>query len=287
MADFEYVRPQHLMEALECLDAHGSKTKILAGGTDLVIDLRGGSINPRYVLDVSRLPELKGIVLSGDTITVGAAVTLAEIESSEVLQAHAPALQQSALTFASRQIRNVATIGGNVAHCSPCGDTIPPLVVHDAWAVIASRQGRREVPVEHIASGAYACALPPHEIILHFKLKAAGSATFAAFQKIGRRKGLAIARINMAALARQEPDGRIDFIKLALGSCTPTPARMPEVEAFLTGRPPSVERIWEAGRMLAERTIAITGRRPSTVYKEAAIQGLLTRMLYPLARPQP
>ncbi len=287
MTNFEYVRPRSLEEALEFLDSHGSETKILAGGTDLVVDLRAGAVAPRHVLDVGRLPELKGIAHTGGEVTVGAAVTLAEIESSGVLKAHAPTLQKSALTFASRQIRNVATIGGNVAHCSPCGDTIPPLVVHDARAVIASRQGRREVPVALIASGPYACALPPQEIILGFRLKPAGDITFADFQKIGRRKELAIARINMAAMARQEPGGRLALIKLSLGSCTPTPGRVPEVEDFLTGKVPTVKDIREAGRFLAERTLAITGRRPSAVYKETAIQGLLIRMLTPLAASGP
>lgn len=277
-----YLRPPTLDEALDHLDRHGRRTRILAGGTDLVVDLRRGDARPEFLLDVSRLAELKGIAATPEGVLVGAGVTLAEIESSEVLQRHAPALNRCGRTFASRQVRNVATIGGNVAHCSPCGDTVPPLVIHEARAVLASRRGRREVPVEAIASGPYACALPPDEIIVRFVLEPAAGITFADFQKIGRRRALAIARINAAAMARQEPDGRIAFLRFALGSCTPTPQRLSEVEDHLIGRRPTAQRIWEAGRILAERTIAITGRRPSTVYKEAAIQGLFVRMLAPL-----
>jgi CO/xanthine dehydrogenase FAD-binding subunit len=198
------------------------------------------------------------------------------------LERHAPALRKCSFTFASRQIRNVATIGGNVAHCSPCGDTVPPLVIHEARAELASKRGRREVPVEDIASGPYACALPPEELILRFILKPAPGVTFADFQKIGRRRELAIARINAAAMARQEPDGRVSFFRFSLGSCTPTPHRMPEVESCLSGRVPTAKLIWDAGKLLADRTIAITGRRPSIIYKEFAIQGLLVRMLHPL-----
>lgn len=278
----QYIRPQTLDEALDHLDRQGRRTRILAGGTDLVVDLRSGDATPEFLLDVSRLPELKGIAATPEGVLVGAGVTLAEIESSEVLQRHAPALNRCSRTFASRQVRNVATIGGNVAHCSPCGDTVPPLVIHEARAVLASRRGRREVEVEAIASGPYACALPPDEIIVRFVLKPAAGITFADFQKIGRRRALAIARINAAAMARQEPDGRIAFLRFALGSCTPTPQRLSEVEDHLIGRHPTAQLIWEAGSILAERTIAITGRRPSTVYKEAAIQGLFVRMLAPL-----
>jgi CO/xanthine dehydrogenase FAD-binding subunit len=282
MGHAQYIRPENFDEALDHLHRNGPRTKILAGGTDLVIDLRSSPARPDFILDVSRLPELKGIAVTPDELSIGAGVTLAEIESSDVLQQYAPALRRCSRTFASRQIRNVATIGGNVAHCSPCGDTVPPLVIHEARAMLASKGGRREVPVEDIASGPYSCALPSDEIIVRFILRPASDVTFADFQKIGRRQALAIARINAAAMARQEPDGKISFLRFALGSCTPTPQRLPEVENHLIGRQPNAKIIWEAGNLLAERTIAITGRRPSTAYKEAAIQGLFVRMLAPL-----
>ena len=284
MVPLSYLRPETLEAALDHLDRHGSATQILAGGTDLVVDLRSGGVRPAFILDVSRLQELKGIELTPQGLSVGAGVTLAEIQASNILQQHAPALRKCADTFASRQIRNVATIGGNVAHCSPCGDTVPPLVIHEAQAVLAAQKGMRHVPVEQIASGPYACSLPAGEIILRFILKPADAITFCDFQKIGRRRELAIARINAAAMARQEPDGRISFLRFSLGSCTPTPHRMPEVEDHLIGRRPTPELIWEAGRILAERTLAITGRRPSIVYKESAIQGLFVRMLTPLVK---
>ena len=284
MGNFSYLRPASLEEALEHLDRHGSESAILAGGTDLVVDLRNGDRSPRYVLDVSRLAELQGIELTPEGLSVGAGVTLAEIQASNILQQRAPALWKCAFTFASRQIRNVATIGGNVAHCSPCGDTVPPMVIHQARAVLASKNGMRHVPVDQIASGPYACSLPAGEIILRFILQPADGITFFDFQKIGRRKELAIARINAAAMARQEPDGRISFLRFSLGSCTPTPQRLPEVEDQLIGRVPTPNMIWETGRTLAERTLAVTGRRPSAVYKESAIQGLFFRMLHPLVR---
>lgn len=284
MSHAQYIRPENLDEAIEHLHRNGPRTRILAGGTDLVIDLRSGTAQPDFILDVSRLPELKGIALTPEELSVGAGVTLSEIRSSDVLKRHAPALRRCSFTFASQQIRNVATIGGNVAHCSPCGDTVPPLIIHETRAVLASKNGRREVSVEHIASGPYSCALPSDEIIIRFILRPASDVTFADFQKIGRRQALAIARINAAAMARQEPDGKISFLRFALGSCTPTPQRLPEVEDHLLGRQPSAQRIWEAGKILAERTVAITGRRPSTEYKEAAIQGLFVRMLTPLVK---
>jgi CO/xanthine dehydrogenase FAD-binding subunit len=283
MAAATYIRPATLKAALEHLRRHGPGTKILAGGTDLVVDMRRGAVRPDFILDVSRLAELKGIALGEEGLSVGAAVTLAEIERSSLLARHAPALRAASLTFASPQIRNVATIGGNVAHCSPCGDTVPPLLIHEAAAVIAGPAGARVQPVEEIAAGPYACALPPDELIVRFVLKPAPAGlTFADFQKIGRRRQLAIARLNAAAMALQEPGGRLGFFRFALGACTPTPRRLAEVEGLLAGRVPTAELLWEAGRLLAARTLEITGRRASAAYKEPAIQGLFVRMLQPL-----
>jgi CO/xanthine dehydrogenase FAD-binding subunit len=284
LSSIEYYRPQNLPEAIDFLHARGSETEILAGGTDVMVDLRAGSLQKKYLLDVSRLEELKILDVSNDILSLGAGLTITQLGTSKLLARYAPVFCYCAKTFASQQIRNVATIGGNVAHCSPCGDTLPPLIVHGAKAVLVSKNGSREIPVELIASGPYSCSLPPDEMILKFVMKPEPDLTFANFQKIGRRKELAIARISMAALARQTADGVIDDLKLSLGSCTPTPWRVAQVEKMLINERPTEALLWEAGRILAEKTIELTGRRPSAIYKEPAVQGLLMRMLYPLVK---
>ena len=281
MFNIDYVRPESLNEALDFLAEHGSETEILAGGTDIVVDLKSGELKKKYLLDVGRLNALKGIKVTPEGLSVGASVTLAEIYDSEILAQHAPALRKCAFSFASQQIRNVATIGGNVAHCSPCGDTVPPLVIHEAKVVLASRSGERKVAIEQIASGPYACALPTEELIVRFLLKPAQDIDFADFQKIGRRKELAISRISMAAMMRRKSDGSIGFIRLALGACTPTPQRFESVEKYLIGKTPNEELLWEAGNMMTQQMFEVTGRRSSAIYKEPAIQGLIVRMLYP------
>ena len=280
MFDVDYIRPQDLGETLDFIKAHGPDTTILAGGTDVMIDMRAGVLKSLYLLDVSRLPELRDINFDNGELTIGAGVTITEIGQSEIIGHHAPALQKAADKFAGRQVRNIATIGGNVAHCSPCGDTIPPLLIHDAAAVVASPAGQRNVPIEEMAGGPYHCTLRPNELITHFILKPIPEGVgFADFRKIGRRKELAIARMSMAAMARQAGDKSISFIRFALGSCTPTPHRFREIEEMLLDRVPDEKLLWEAGRVLAERMIEITGRRLSAVYKEPAIQGLFVRMM--------
>jgi CO/xanthine dehydrogenase FAD-binding subunit len=186
MFDVEYIRPNNLSEALDFLNAKGAESKILAGGTDIMVDLRSGELKTKHLLDVSRLDDLKKIEVYDGKLSIGAAVTIAELLESENIAASAPALRRAADKFASRQIRNVATIGGNVAHCSPCGDTIPPLLIHQAQAVVTNPQGQRNVTIEEMASGPYHCSLHPNELITHFVLEPKSpEVDFADFQKIG------------------------------------------------------------------------------------------------------
>ena len=283
MFDVDYIRAANIEDALDFLNTNGAETRLLAGGTDIMVDMRSGALKTRFLLDVSRLEDLKKIEIQDGQLTIGAAVTISELLESETIADMAPALGKAAEKFASRQIRNVATIGGNVAHCSPCGDTIPPLLIHDAKAVVLTSEGQRQVTIEEMASGPYHCSLHPNEIIGHFVLQPRPQeVTFADFQKIGRRQELAIARMSMAAMAYQDDGGAITYMRFALGSCTPTPHRFREIEEYLTGKVPAENIVWEAGKLLAEKMLRITGRRPSAVYKEPAIQGLFVRMMSPL-----
>jgi CO/xanthine dehydrogenase FAD-binding subunit len=283
MFDVEYIRPQTLKDAVTFLGEHAADTRILAGGTDVMIDMRSGDLNCRYLLDVGRLEELHRVEMEDGQLAVGAAVTITDIGHSDLIGKHAPALQKVADKFASRQVRNIATIGGNVAHCSPCGDTIPPLLIHDAVATVVGPFGKRIVPVEEMASGPYHCALQPGELITHFILDTQpANVDFSDFQKIGRRKELAIARMSMAAMIGQASDGRISFIRFALGSCTPTPHRFRDIENRLLGKIPDGDLLWETGKDLSGQMLEITGRRSSAVYKEPAIRGLFMRLMYPL-----
>ncbi|MBW1636669.1 MAG: FAD binding domain-containing protein [Deltaproteobacteria bacterium] len=279
--NMNYVRPRDLAEAFAFLAENGRDTTIIAGGTDVMVDLRSGELDTRFLLDISRLDELKGIRLEGENLVVGATTTLSDIYHSELLTQYAPALQKSAYNFASTQIRNVATIGGNVAHCSPCGDTVPPLVIHETKVVFSGKKGERRIPIEEVATGPYRCFLEKDEIITAFILKPV-EADFADFQKIGRRKDLAISRLSMAVMVDRDSDGIISSMKFSLGACTPTPHRMTAVEEFMTGKKVTCELLFEGGKLLAEKMIEITGRRPSIIYKEPAVQGLFVRMLYPV-----
>ena len=144
-------------------------------------------------------------------------------------------------------------------------------------------QSQRDLTIEEMASGPYHCSLHPNELITHFILEPKPQEVdFVDFQKIGRRQELAIARMSMAAMASSKDDHSISFLRFALGSCTPTPHRFYEIEDYLMGKVPTEKLLWEAGKILAEKMLAITGRRPSAIYKEPAIQGLFVKLMSPL-----
>ncbi|MFK5952361.1 MAG: FAD binding domain-containing protein [Desulfobacterium sp.] len=281
MTEMKYYRPETLEQALAFLDAHGSQTEILAGGTDVMVDIRSGVLNKKTLLDVNQLAILKKIEITDEGLCIGSGVTLSEINTSHLVKMYAPALGKCTDTFASRQIRNIATIGGNVAHASPCGDTIPPLVIHEARAVVANQNGVKEISMDAIAAGAYQSTLASGDIIVKFILKPR-KAGFADFQKIARRRALAISRMTMAVMADKNEAGNISFVRFSLGACTPTPHRMDAVESFLMGHKPTHELLREAGTLLAGKMVEITGRRSSIIYKEPAVQGLFMRMMYPM-----
>ena len=281
MTETTYARPETLDEALLFLKHHGADTRPLAGGTDVMVDLRSGKLKTSYLLDISRLPELQGIALSEEGLSIGAGVTISEIYASPLVAEHAPSMLKACAFFGSPQIRNVATIGGNVGNASPSADTAPSLLVHETKAVLAGFRGERTVGVEDLFDGPYQSGIGPHELIRRFILTPARG-RFSDFQKIGRRKALAISRMSMSILVEQARDETFRFIRLALGSATPTPVRVRTVESFLAGKRPDRKTLEAGARLMAEEMVRITGRRPSTVYKEKAVQGLFLRMLYPL-----
>lgn len=275
-----YIRPKSLSEALEILDGLGPEGAILAGGTDLLIEARAGRLKASTVVDISRLEELKILELDGERIRVGAALTFSEIASSAFLRSHAPVLCHAASQIGSLQIRNVATIGGNVVHCSPCADSVPALLVHRARAVVRSKDTFREEPIERLLLGPYRSGIKPGEIITEFVLQEA-SHLWGTFRKLARRRELAVSRLSIAVLIRKEFQ-KIREAYVALGSGTPVPRRMEQVEMSLVDTPPEESDLWRAGRILSQEMVATSGLRPSTLYKSKAVAGLLVRALLPL-----
>jgi CO/xanthine dehydrogenase FAD-binding subunit len=276
---FEYILPRSLKDALDFLADHGSQTAVLAGGTDLMIAARNGEMASRYVVDVSKLEELRTIAVTEGVLSIGAAVTYTEIINSPEIAKCAPILAQAARCVGSVQIRNVGTLGGNVANASPAADSVPPMMVHRAKVQIRSASSARNEPLERVIIGPYRTSLQPGEVITRFDLEPLGADYLWNFQRIARRRALSVARMNAAAIGRVDSNGIVDDVRLSVGSITPEPGRMTGAEDHLKGNAPNSLLIQEAAEKVSQEMIRRSGLRPSTEYKRPAVEGLVVKAL--------
>jgi CO/xanthine dehydrogenase FAD-binding subunit len=276
---FNYLRPDCVTECLDILAQHGTETAILAGGTDVMISLRAGAKKPRIILDISRLPETRLVEPHGETVRVGSTLTYSELIDHPVIREEFPGLRTAMGCVGSLQIRNVGTLGGNIANSSPAADSFPPMMLRDAEIIIQKKGSSRIQKLEKLIVGAYSNTLEPDELITGIILRKIKKGYRESYQRIGRRKSLSIARINAAILGRLNDSGVIEDARISVGSVAPSPMRMTNVESHLKGRKPELKTILEASRMIAQEIIDLVGVRHSTEYKQPAIAGLALKCL--------
>ena len=265
--------PKTLAEALRLQAAEKTRGRLLAGGTDLMVQWASGVPAPALATSVWNLPELTTLEVCGDIIEIGAGVTHARIAGNKEVRRHLPALAAAAATVGAAQIQARGTLGGNAANASPAGDTAPALLVTGGTVVLASLAGAREVPLAQFWTGYRQIAARPDEIIVAFRLPKKGKAA-ERFRKIGTRQAQAISKV-MAASRILVEKGRIVSAAIALGSVAPTPIRLPAVEAFLAGKELSATVIDEA-EFLARSVQPISDIRSTAEYRRWA-SGRLVR----------
>lgn len=284
MERFSYVRAESIPQAVALLNTPGVRSRPLAGGTDLVLLLREEDACDR-VVDITQIPELHRITRTGDTVTIGAAATFSEVIESPIVAETAPVLAQACRSVGAPQIRNMGTLGGNVANAAACADSLPALVCLDAVAQVhtpGSVGGETpplQWPVAEFVLRPNRTQLPAGGLLtaLSYRVPAPGSCSV--FLKLGRRNALAISRLTVAALGRLGADGRIAEARLVPGSATPQIRRFTAVEQMLVGQTPSVELCEAAGRLTVTEMTQITGKRWSSEFKEPALLALATRAL--------
>lgn len=280
ISSFDYKIPRTVKEACDLLWDYGDQARLIAGGTDLVIALRKDDLKPSCLIDVTNIRELRKIEERNGMIFIGAAATHSEIASSLVIKKHGRVLSDAVAEIGSPQIRNVGTIGGNIVNASPAADTLPPLMVLDAVAQVMSSEGQKEVPLHLLFKGPYETALRPHEILVSVSFKKLSSDVKTSFVRLARREAMAIARMSVAViLQRAKGKRQIKEVRISLGSVTPTPQRITDVEAILRGKTPDEKRLKIASRKISEVMIQHSGVRPTTSYKAPVVEALFMRSL--------
>jgi len=273
---FDYYVPKTLEEGCDFLWKEGGNAKIIAGGTDLVVGLRDGNLKPRYLVDITRIPELRHIEERNGFFSIGASVTHSQIVSSPFIQKSARILSHAACQIGSPQIRNLGTLGGNIVNASPAADTIPPLIVLDAVARVLSKEGERKIPLVELFQSPYQTTLKPCEMLAEVCFRKLPSDMRWAFVRLARRGAMAIARMSVAVLLRKVKS-RIKDIRICVGAVTPIPQRMSEAEALLKDGAPDEALLKMASLKISEAMIRQSGIRPSTSYKRPVVEALFIR----------
>lgn len=282
MIRFEYERPTSVEACLELLDHYGPRAKLIAGGTDLMVELRADDKKLKdieVVVDTTHIDALSFVEEDGEQIHLGPGVSHEEIWEHPLLRRYAPFLCEASHTVGSPQIRHTGTIGGSIGTASPASDPLPPLVALGAQVTLARKGGSRTVLLETLLVKPYKADIAPEEMITRISFPKPDPEAGFAFIKLGRRKALAISRMNVAAYVALDGDGVARDVRIVPGSCMPTAVRMTPAEEMLVGQKPSYGLHESIGRKVAGEMVAVTGRRWSTPYKEPVIASLVKRAL--------
>jgi CO/xanthine dehydrogenase FAD-binding subunit len=270
--------PRDLSEVLERLNQQPGHWKLFAGGTDLMVLLEAGKLPHRNFLSVWKLPELKGIEVAPEAVTIGAATTYTELRDNATLAREFPLLCQAASETGAIATQNRGTIGGNIANASPAADSPPALLVYDAGIELVSTRGARWRPLHGFYSGYKQMDLRSDELVRRIRLPRGHQRSSQRYRKVGTRRAQAISKVCFAGSARIT-DGRIADIRLAFGSVAPIVLRATETERFLRGEKISPAVARAASERLVQEIAPIDDLRSTAKYRRHVAQNLLTEFI--------
>ena len=282
LPDLTYHCPKDMAALMALLRSLDPPYKIVAGCTDFIPAVRGGRWtfdDGLSLVDIRKIDELKKITEKDGQISIGAAVPLAHIMESEKLQAHAPGLCRAIATMASPQVRNVGTMGGNIAMSSPAGDTVPALLTLGAVVILQGSDGEEKtVPLERFFTGPGRNIMAPDQVLTRIEFPVLEADESLHFRKIGTRDAVIISIVSAAAWLKVT-DGVCTAVRMALGSVAPTPVRVPHAETFLTGKPATPEHMAACAKRVAREISPITDLRASADYRRDLAETLSRRAL--------
>ena len=278
MKPFDFVRPEDQEGAISALAAHSPNVRILAGGTDYLVELKHVSQSPGTVVDVSHLEELKGIEETEIGLRIGAAVTHTEIMNHPLIEKYVPAMIDAAHTIGAVQTRNLGTLGGNLVTCVPSMDSGPTLVALDAEVTVLGKKGARRMPLTEFFVGPRKTILQSDELLVDVVIPKQNLGKPTAFYKFGLRKGQALALVNVAS-SLWVKDGKFADVRISLGAVAPVVIRCPNAESSLEGQEVSKNVIEEAGCIAVTEAKPIDDFRASREYRNDLIDVLTRRTL--------
>ena len=286
MERFGFARATSIAEAVLLLNEPGLRSRPLAGGTDLMLITR---ITPDFcdrVIDITQIPALHQIQKTDDIVTIGAASTFRDVIESSIVAQTASVLTQACSQVGATQIRNMGTLGGNIANAAACADSLPALVCLDAVARVATKLGDEDWPVSDLVIGPNRTQIPTGGLIISFHYHVPQQGSRSVFLKLGRRNAMAISRLTIAALGCLDAEGRIAEARFVPGSATPRICHFKDVEECLTGQVPSQELFQKAAMYAVDEMARLAGRRWSSEFKEPTLIAMTVRALSQIFEPE-
>jgi CO/xanthine dehydrogenase FAD-binding subunit len=283
----QYVAPSSLEQAAEYLQ-HSGEVTILAGGTDLMPQSHGGKLNlKRALMNIQHIPELKGIAIDDGAIRIGALATITEIMQSELVKKHLPILIDACDHFASNQIRNAATLGGNVCNASPAGDMLVPLLVLDAEVELASKSNgsltRRRMPLAEFFVGPGKTRCGPAELLAGLRIVLPPANHYARFFKFGTRPALDISAMSIG-IAGTLKNGALSNVRVAFGAVAPIAMSATRTEQAQEGKRRDSATVDAVAGVARDEVTPIDDIRASAWYRKELIHNITRRMLAHVAQ---
>ncbi len=281
MARFDYLEPHTLRQARSMLQQHGDQARLVAGCTDFLVRWRLGVWNPRYVINLQHVPGLDRVGYSARSgLRLGALVTVQTLERDPAVREHYPALAAAATSFAGVQIRNLATVGGNVCNASPAGDTLPALLAFDTQCKIVGPEGERWVPLEQFFTGPGSTVVQPGEILTELRLPPPPRNSGSLYIKHSPRGAMDISTVGVATVVSLKDRGQVcDDVRIALGAVAPTPLRAYRAEDMLRGQTITPELIQAVAQEAQNIAAPIDDVRATGAYRKSVVGALALRTL--------
>ena len=275
----EYFEPKSISEALSVLVKHGAEAKVIAGGTDVMVDIKFKE-EPGSLVNIKKLPGMSGIKENGGSLRIGALATIRDLETNALVREKLPVLWEASHQFASLQVRNTATIGGNICRASPSGETLAPLLVLEATGKCAFSDGEKSQPFASFFQGPGKSVLGAKGLLTEIDVPYPAAGSKSVYLKHAVRGAMDIAMVGVAVLITPDPGkNNMQDVRIGLGAVAPTPIRAPKTEALLRGKPLTAALLKEAAALAASESSPISDQRSSGEYRRWIVEALTRRGL--------
>lgn len=277
---FDYYRAENINAALELMDKFGEAGKVIAGGTDLLIGIYNGKFFPKAVVDIASIKDISGINATEDSLKLGAAVTHSAIckENGNIAKTYT-ALIEACSHLGSPQVRNLATVGGNICNAAPSAETAPALIALQCKAVVTGASGIKEISLEDFFKGPSQTVLRRTELLTHLVIGRPPSAAGSAYFRLSPRNALDIAVVNVGVYVKLDPSDKFEEVRICLGAVAPTPVRASDAEQLLLNKSLSTDLIKEASKLAKKAAVPISDVRASASYRKEMVAVLTERAI--------